>query len=390
MAVESVLIGVGKLALEEGVKFLYAQAEAILAAWRERRRNPAALPPSPVIVPPPPQVTVGTPRPGADAPKPDTVLKLTDLAATVREIADGKRSADDASVRTEIDALREAVEAALGTTITFEGEPPRQLRIADVNVVVKDVHGRAAGVRVDLGEWRHGADITKVRVGAQDVRETGEVVGVDATGSRASVVEQRPPDRRIRLLFLAANPVDTQPLRLDEEMRAIDNALREAEYRDRFEIAQQWAVRIGDLQTALLRHRPDIVHFSGHGTDSSEIALEDEEGRARAVPREALSRLFSILLDNIRCVVLNACYSEHQALAIAEHVDCVVGMTSAVGDADAIAFATGFYQAVGYGRDVETAFNLGTNLMGLRDMPDEDKPKLISKKIDARQVSFAR
>ena len=166
-------------------------------------------------------------------------------------------------------------------------------------------------------------------------------------------------ERPIRILFLAANPIDTQPLRLDEEMRAIDRALREAEFRDRFEVKQQWAVRIGDLQEALLRHRPDIVHFSGHGTASSEIVLQDESGTGQVVPQDALSRLFSVLRDNIRCVVLNACYSEPQAQAIADHIDSVVGMTNAVGDDAAIEFATAFYRALGYGRDVQTAFDLG-------------------------------
>ena len=56
-----------------------------------------------------------------------------------------------------------------------------------------------------------------------------------------------------------------------------------------------------------------------------------------------------MLRDNIRCVVLNACYSEAQAQAIAEAIDCVVGMTSAVGDDAAIEFATAFYRALGYG-----------------------------------------
>lgn len=35
----------------------------------------------------------------------------------------------------------------------------------------------------------------------------------------------------IKILFLAANPTDTDRLRLDEEVRAIDEALRESEQR---------------------------------------------------------------------------------------------------------------------------------------------------------------
>jgi hypothetical protein len=196
------------------------------------------------------------------------------------------------------------------------------------------------------------------------------------------------PPPTIRILFLAANPVDTDPLRLDEEIRAIDEALRKAEFRDRFEIRQQWAVRVGDLQEALLRHKPDVVHFSGHGADSSEIVLVAETGEAQPVPQDDLAGLFSILSDNIRCVVLNACYSEAQAKAIAEHIDCVVGMTAAVGDDAAIEFATAFYRALGYGRDIQSAFELGTNQIGLQDLPDVGTPRLLVKDAAAGHFTF--
>jgi len=204
----------------------------------------------------------------------------------------------------------------------------------------------------------------------------------------AAAADHAKPARPIRILFLAANPADTERLSLDEEVRAIDRALREAEYRDRFEIDQRWAVRIGDLQEALLRFRPDIVHFSGHGTESSEIVLAGPTGSSQPVPREALGRLFAVLADDIRCVVLNACYSEGQAQAIADHIDCVVGMTQAVGDNAAIEFATGFYRAIGYGRSVQTAFDLGTNLIALEGLPDEATPHLVAKKVNAAEVTF--
>lgn len=234
-------------------------------------------------------------------------------------------------------------------------------------------------------------------------RRTSVNIGGDAIGSQVAAgsgntqigggvqpdaLDAAKPARPIKILFLAANPIDTQALRLDEEMRAIDTALREADFRDRFEIAQQWAVRIGDLQAALLRFRPDIVHFSGHGTESSEIVLEGPSGNGQVVAQDALGRLFSVLRDNIRCVVLNACYSEPQAQAIAEHIDCVVGMTQAVGDDAAIEFSTGFYRALGYGRDIQTAFALGANLIDLQGLADADTPHLVSRRVNAKDVSF--
>jgi hypothetical protein len=383
MAAEVMLIGVAKVVLEEGAKFLYDQAGKVVDAWRARRKDPAA--PPPVLVPAPAQVTVGAVQPGTATPDADAILTLEDLRADAERIANGQLSADDPGARETIAALRDVVEAALGASITFAGEAARPIRVSDVNIVVNDVRGRLAGVRLAAGQ---SADVTKVRIQAHDVPAGGDLVGVDIGGGDRPDPAQPKPERPIRILFLAANPVDTEPLRLDQEMRAIDEVLRRADYRDRFEIKQQWAVRIGDLQEALLRHRPDIVHFSGHGTDTSEIVLEDDAGASRVVPRDALSRLFSVLRANIRCVVLNACYSEAQAQAIAETIDCVVGMTSAVADDAAIGFATAFYRALGYGESVQAAFDLGTNQIDLGGLSDVDTPHLVARKGNAADVSF--
>ena len=80
-------------------------------------------------------------------------------------------------------------------------------------------------------------------------------------------------DKPVKILVLATNPQETDPLRLDEEVRGIDEALQQSRFRDKFELEQQWAVRVSDLQRFLLRYKPDIVHFSGHGSESSEIIL---------------------------------------------------------------------------------------------------------------------
>jgi hypothetical protein len=42
-----------------------------------------------------------------------------------------------------------------------------------------------------------------------------------------------PPQDKLTILFLAANPRATTPLQLDEEVRAVDAALRKADYGSR-------------------------------------------------------------------------------------------------------------------------------------------------------------
>jgi hypothetical protein len=194
----------------------------------------------------------------------------------------------------------------------------------------------------------------------------------------------------IKILFLAANPADRDHLRLNAEMRAIDLALQQAAFRDRFDLRQHWAVQVTDLQHCLLRHQPDIVHFSGHGSVSSEIILEDDSGNSCPVSVRALSTLFFVLKDNIKCVVLNACYSEQQAQAIAQNIDCVIGMSKAIGDDAAIGFATAFYRALGFGRDVKTAFELGCVQIDLEGLDEQDTPKLMALKIPPENIFFIK
>lgn len=195
----------------------------------------------------------------------------------------------------------------------------------------------------------------------------------------------------VKILFLAANPKDTDRLRLDEEIREIDHALQQAKFRDKFDIAQHWAVRVSELQGLLLRHEPDVVHFSGHGSSKREIMLEDGvAGESQTASLRALSRLFELLRDNIRCVILNACYTKPQAEEIAKHVPCVIGMSKALGDAAAIQFASAFYQALGYGRNIRTAFELGCGQVDLAGLDEQDTPQLLRKSNQSEKIVFVK
>ncbi|MGZ3303788.1 MAG: AAA-like domain-containing protein, partial [Isosphaeraceae bacterium] len=83
--------------------------------------------------------------------------------------------------------------------------------------------------------------------------------------------------------------------------------------------------------------------------------------------------------DHVKCVVLNACYSEVQAEAISKHIDFVVGMKKAIGDEAAIKFAVGFYDALGAGRDFETAYKFGCSAIDLKGIPESLTPVLKKK-----------
>lgn len=183
--------------------------------------------------------------------------------------------------------------------------------------------------------------------------------------------------KKIKVLFLAANPAGTTQLQLDEEIRQITTKIRAAEHRDALEVIPRFAIRADDLLQALLEHKPHIVHFSGHGSSEGELIVVDDNGRAKPVSKEALVQLFKTLRDNIRIVLLNACYSSRQAEAIASTIDCTIGMNKEIGDAAAIVFAASFYRAVGFGRSVQEAFAIGKTALLLEGIPEENTPELL-------------
>ena len=181
------------------------------------------------------------------------------------------------------------------------------------------------------------------------------------------------------ILILAANPTTTLRLRLDEEVREIDAGLQRAKKREQFDLKQRWAVRIQEVYQAMLDFKPQFVHFSGHGSLDDGLVLEDETGNERLVDTVALANLFKLFATDIKCVVLNACYSEIQAQAIAQHIPYVIGMKQAIGDKAAIKFATGFYNAIGAGESVEFAYKLGCSVIQLDGIPENLTPQLTKK-----------
>ena len=185
------------------------------------------------------------------------------------------------------------------------------------------------------------------------------------------------PDMKT-ILILTANPQDTQSLHLAEEVREIDELLRRAGKREQFELKSQLAARPRDLQQALLRYKPSIVHFSGHGKGEKGLVFVDDSSKTKLINAESLAGLFKLFVDQVECVILNACYSEEQAKAISQHIDYVIGMNQPIQDQAAIEFAVGFYNALGEGISYEQAFNFGCNAIQLAGISQAQVPVLMT------------
>ncbi len=176
----------------------------------------------------------------------------------------------------------------------------------------------------------------------------------------------------IKVLFLAPDPSDSARLRLAEEHRSIQQRLERTPY----QLEARWAVRPADVLHAILDIKPQIVHFAGHGMETGEICLQDDNGHVKPVQPEALAALFKLAAEYVQCVIINTCYSDDQAKAIAEYVPIVIGMKSSIGDRAAITFATGFYIALQADQSmstqsVEKAYEAGRVAIRLEGIQEE-------------------
>ncbi len=192
----------------------------------------------------------------------------------------------------------------------------------------------------------------------------------------------------IKILFLSANPKGTTKLAIDTEVRSIKERLRQSSSVDEFQIITEWAVRTTDLASILIKTHPDIVHFSGHGEHSG-IILEDHQGTLKPVPPDALAKLFSSVATQVKCVMLNSCYSEAQARAIASSIPAaVIGMNNFIEDESAIVFSSSFYESLSLGQHVAKAFEIACINIQIENRSGHDIPQLISVKIDPSKVVF--
>lgn len=195
------------------------------------------------------------------------------------------------------------------------------------------------------------------------------------------------------ILMLNTNPLHEQRLGLDREARAIQFELDRSRHRDQFELHTYWAVEASDLLDALRRHKPSVVHFSGHGTHPVAVAPLDgvvrrdveplvqgnlpvglcfqrADGGREVVSPTALKDTIRAVGSSVQLLVLNACHTETHARALRADIDCVIGTRGAIQDDAAIHFATGLYGGI-FGRfPISEAFQQGIAALRLKGLTD--------------------
>lgn len=209
--------------------------------------------------------------------------------------------------------------------------------------------------------------------------------------AQAKFERLKEPPKKIKVLFLATNPLDQTQLRLDEEVRNITDSIRKSKHRDSVELISAWAIRPQDVLQELNEHAPTIIHFSGHGTDTDEIVFQDDEGKAKFVTKEALMQMMFACSGEIRFAFLNTCYSRSQAEALVQYVEAAIGMNTSISDDAARIFSSQFYSAIGFGLSLQKAFDQAKAMLMMEGIPEEETPELFVREgLDTSELFLVR
>lgn len=177
---------------------------------------------------------------------------------------------------------------------------------------------------------------------------------------------------KITVLFMAAAPDDKIYVNVIKEGTEIQQTLDGQ--RDKFQFIHRLGITKDHFLDDLERYRPDILHFSGHGTEHSSLVFQDGD----ELSSEQLEKTFQSLPFKISVVFLNACYSKHQARSISKYVDYIIGMKKPVSDEAAIIFSSKFYKSLLKNINYKEAFSDAIAYLSYYLESESSIPKLIT------------
>lgn len=184
----------------------------------------------------------------------------------------------------------------------------------------------------------------------------------------------------VNILYLTANPNGQERLRVDAEVRMVQNAIRGSIYRDNISLRQHHAADLDSLITGLNDYRPQIIHFSGHGnqdellTDTGGLGGSNES----VLRYDLLAKALSATDSPPSLIVLNSCDSAAAETHLVKKGTAVIGMGDSVSDLAAANFAQKFYAGIASGQSVKSAFEQGRVAVEETSISESNTPKLFT------------
>jgi len=194
---------------------------------------------------------------------------------------------------------------------------------------------------------------------------------------------------KLKVLYLTATPSAQTPLRTDAEFRMVRDAVRGSVFRDKIELIASPAADAKSILDGINDHRPQIVHFSGHGGGKS-IWLDDgkiNNSIGQSMEFGLLAGALGATSSPPTLLVLNACETTVGAEILLSAVKLVVAMSDGISDKAAATFAEQFYAAIASAQPISVALEQAKIAMKAARLKDADLPVIIVRRgVDPKKL----
>ena len=166
------------------------------------------------------------------------------------------------------------------------------------------------------------------------------------------------------ILYTASEPANPNPIETINEFNKIEEKIKTSRFREDFTIKSIFSVSYDKFIESIDENKPNIVHFSGHGTEKGKLVFCDDNGKLLTTKKRIIE-FFKIITNNknnnLECVVLDACYSEILADEILKYVECVIGIRNQITPNTATEFFVDFYGSLSNQNTISDAFDITCN-----------------------------
>lgn len=170
-----------------------------------------------------------------------------------------------------------------------------------------------------------------------------------------SLIVPKGSDGLTKILFLTANPADKENLAVNKEATKVQ---LESQGKA-LDVVTCPHIDKGGMIKMVAFEKPQIVHFSGHGSKGGIVMANLDDNHAEEVDTADLKKMFALFKKvGVKCVVLCSCWSFNQARAISELGIPVVGMLRRIEDDEAILFSRSLYHLLVSNNPLELIFEL--------------------------------
>lgn len=227
------------------------------------------------------------------------------------------------------------------------------------------------------------ADNKKLAARTQTKRSVGALPVVSVRRTKASSLKAR---KKLVVLFLTSNPDPKYPLRVDAEMRRVQEAIRGSKFRDSVNIEYRPAADLDSILDGLNDLKPQIVHFSGHGDP---IGIVADSGKVSANPAplqsydthvsyELLAKALKATVAPPTILLLNSCWGSKGERSLKPAVRFLISMNAPISDIAATVFAPRFYAAIASGQSVKASFDQAVLAVEVASISDATTPELFT------------